>query len=214
MKYSNFYTKGEEIANAITHGIGTLLSVAALVLLIIRGVYFNNTWYICGCSIFGSCMIILYLESTLYHSLQGENIKKLFRIFDHSCIFLLIAGTYTPFILTCLRDPLGWTIFTIEWGLTVIGIAVKAFNTGKYEKLSTLIYVLMGWVIIFHIKKLILVLPMISIVFLVTGGLSYTFGSLLFIRDDIPYNHPVWHLFVICGSCLHFFSLFFMLPLK
>ncbi len=114
---NEFYTKGEEIANAITHGIGALLSIAALVILIVFSAKYGNAWYVTSYSIFGACLFILYLESTLYHSLQGKKVKKLFRIFDHSSIFLLIAGTYTPFILTSLRDPLGWTIFGIEWVL-------------------------------------------------------------------------------------------------
>src|SRR3712207_5900931 len=122
MESNNFYTKGEEIANAITHGIGTLLAIAGLVILVVQSARYADGWYVTGYSIFGASMILLYLESTLYHSLQGDKIKKLFRIFDHSSIFILIAGCYTPYILTALKDPLGWTIFGIEWGLTVIGI--------------------------------------------------------------------------------------------
>lgn len=212
MESNNFYTKGEEIANAITHGIGTLLAIAGLVILVVQSARYADGWYVTGYSIFGASMILLYLESTLYHSLQGDKIKKLFRIFDHSSIFILIAGCYTPYILTALRDPLGWTIFGIEWGLTVIGIILKVFTTGKYEKLSTFIYVLMGWLIVLHINKLSIMIPSISLKFLIAGGITYTVGSVLFIRDDIPYNHPVWHLFVLGGSICHFFSLLYMIP--
>ncbi len=143
---------------------------------------------------------------------RAKKVKKLFRIFDHSSIFLLIAGTYTPFILTSLRDPLGWTIFGIEWGLTLIGIILKVFTTGKYEKLSTGIYIFMGWLIMLHAKKLVLVIPRISLIYLIVGGVIYTVGAFLFMLDDIPYNHPIWHLFVIGGSVFHFFSLFYMIP--
>ncbi|NFB33136.1 hemolysin III family protein [Clostridium botulinum] len=209
---NEFYTKGEEIANAITHGIGALLSIAALVILIVFSAKYGDAWYVTSYSIFGSCLFILYLESTLYHSLQGSKVKKIFRIFDHSSIFLLIAGTYTPFILTSLRDPLGWTIFGIEWGLTLIGIILKVFTTGKYEKLSTAIYIFMGWLIMLHAKKLVLVIPRISLIYLIVGGVIYTVGAFLFMLDDIPYNHPIWHLFVIGGSIFHFFSLFYMIP--
>lgn len=212
MFQNDFYTKGEEIANAITHGIGTLLSIAALVILVVFSAKYSDAWHVVGYSIFGSSLIILYLESTLYHSLQGKKVKKVFRIFDHCSIFILIAGTYTAYILSCLRDPLGWTIFGIEWGLAIIGIVMKCFTTGKYEKLSTLIYVLMGWLIMLHAKKLSLVIPKISLVYLIVGGVVYTLGSLLFIKDDIPYNHPVWHLFVLGGSICHFFSLFYIIP--
>lgn len=205
-----FYTRGEEIANAITHGIGTLLAIAALVILVVKSSTYGNAWDVTGSAIFGSSMVILYLESTLYHSLQGKKVKKVFRIFDHSSIYLLIAGTYTPFILSLLRDPLGWTIFGIEWGLTVLGIVMKVFTVGKYEKLSTLIYVTMGWLIVLHMKKLIVVMPGISLKLLIAGGISYTAGAVLFMKDNIPYNHPIWHLFVLAGSTCHFFSLLFL----
>lgn len=212
MANNNFYTKGEEIANAITHGIGSLLAIAGLVILVVQSSRYGDPWYITSYSIFGACMIILYLESTLYHSLPGKTVKKVFRVFDHCSIYLLIAGTYTPYILTSLRDPLGFTIFGIEWGLAILGIVIKSFTTGKFEKLSTLIYLLMGWLIILHIKKLSIVVPTISIIYLIAGGLSYSLGCILFIKDNIPYNHPIWHLFVIAGTTFHFFSLLYMIP--
>lgn len=213
MEDTNFYTKGEEIANAITHGIGFGLSIAALVILVVLSSKYADAWYITGYSIYGASMIFLYLQSTLYHSLPGKKVKKVFRIFDHSSIFLLIAGTYTPFILISLRDPLGWTIFGIEWGLTVLGIVLKCFTVGRFEKLSTVIYILMGWLIMLHYNKLILTVPHISLVFLVVGGVVYTIGAGLFMKDNIPYNHPIWHLFVLGGSICHFFSLLYLLPI-
>ena len=211
----NFYTKGEEIANAITHGIGTLLAIAGLVILIVFATEYGDKWYIVSYSIYGASMIILYLESTLYHSVTGKKVKKIFRIFDHCCIYLLIAGTYTPFMLTILRGPIGWSIFCIIWLLAIVGIIMKVFWIGKHEGISTAVYVFMGWIIVFAIKKLLLLMPVTGIVLLVAGGIVYTLGAILFMLDKIPYNHAIWHLFVIGGSACHFFCiLFYLLPIK
>lgn len=211
----NFYTKGEEIANAITHGIGTLLSIAALVILIVFATKYGDKWYVVSYSIYGASMIILYLESTLYHSVSGKKIKKIFRIFDHCCIYLLIAGTYTPFMLTILRGPIGWSIFCTIWLLAIVGIIMKIFWIGKHEGISTAVYVFMGWIIVFAIKKLLLLMPVTGIVLLVAGGIVYTLGAILFMLDKIPYNHAIWHLFVMGGSACHFFCiLFYLLPIK
>ena len=213
MEDGNFYTKGEEIANAVTHGIGALLSIAALVLLIVFAVKYGDVWYVVSYSIYGASLVILYTESTLYHSLPGKKVKRLFRIFDHASIFLLIAGTYTPFALTILRGPLGWTIFGVEWGLTIIGIVLKVFFTGKFEKLSTFIYIGMGWLIVIAIKKIIMIMPMTGVILLIAGGILYTVGAFIFMRDDIPYNHAIWHLFVMGGSICHFFCiLLYLIP--
>lgn len=213
MEDGNFYTKGEEIANAITHGIGAALSIAALVLLIVFAVRYGDVWYTVSYSIYGATLVILYTESTLYHSLSGKKVKRLFRIFDHASIYLLIAGTYTPFALTILRGPLGWTIFGVVWGLTIIGITMKVFFTGKFEKLSTAIYIGMGWIIVIALKRIIEFMPIPGVILLIAGGILYTGGAFLFMRDDIPYNHAVWHLFVMSGSACHFFSiLLYLIP--
>lgn len=155
--------------------------------------------------------MILYLESTLYHSLRGENVKKLFRKFDHMSIFILIAGTYTPYCLTVLRGKLGWTIFGIVWGCTILGIVLKAFYTGKKESISTMLYIIMGWLIIIAIKPLYLLMTFKGFMFLVIGGILYTAGTYFFGKDNMPYNHGIWHLFVIAGSILHFFSVMSLL---
>lgn len=208
-----FYTKGEEIANAVTHGIGTLLAVAALVLLILYSKNYGDIWYIVSFTVYGISLVLLYLESTLYHSITNIKIKSLFRIFDHSSIFLLIAGTYTPFTLTVLRGKIGWTIFTIVWTLAAAGIVMKFFFVGRFKILSTIIYIVMGWIIIFAIKPLIAALPFYGVVLLFAGGILYTLGAVLYLVDKIPYNHAVWHLFVLAGSACHFFCiLFFLFP--
>lgn len=211
MEEDNFYTKGEEISNAITHGIGALLSIAALVLLIVISCKHGGTWYIVSFTIFGASLVILYLGSTLYHSITNKTAKKVFRRIDHSSIYILIAGTYTPFTLTILRGPLGWTIFGIIWGMTIIGIVIKCMWVGKYDKISTFIYIIMGWMIIISIKDLWYLLPHISFILLVAGGIVYTLGAVLYSFDKIPYNHPIWHIFVMGGSILHFFSVINML---
>jgi hemolysin III len=207
----NFYTKGEEIANAITHGIGAALAIAALVLLVVFSAMKGTAWHVVGFSIFGATLVILYLESTLYHSLTNKKVKRLFRKFDHMSIFLLIAGTYTPFCLTILRGTMGWIMFAIVWGSTVVGIILKAFLTGKKDKLSTTLYVVMGWLIVIAIKRMYLSMIFSGFLFLVIGGLLYTVGALFYSWDKLKYNHGVWHLFVIGGSVCHFFSVMSLL---
>ncbi|KAJ50953.1 hemolysin III [Clostridium tetanomorphum] len=208
---NNFYTKREDIVNAITHGIGALLAIAALVILIVYAALKGTAWHVVSFSIYGATLVILYLESTLYHSLRGENVKKLFRKFDHMSIFILIAGTYTPYCLTVLRGKLGWTIFGIVWGCTILGIVLKAFYTGKKESISTMLYIIMGWLIIIAIKPLYLLMTFKGFMFLVIGGILYTAGTYFFGKDNMPYNHGIWHLFVIAGSILHFFSVMSLL---
>ena len=208
------YTIGEEIANAVTHGIGTLLAIAALVLLVIFSSIYGNAWYVVSFSIYGSSLVILYTMSTIYHALPRGKAKDIFEIFDHSSIFLLIAGTYTPFELITLRSSVGWTLFGITWGMAIMGILFKVFFVKKFVVLSTLIYIIMGWMIVFAIKPLFEKLPIDGIVFLVIGGIFYTLGTIFYIRRKMKYHHAVWHLFVIGGSAMHFFAiLFYVLPL-
>ncbi|MDP4143768.1 MAG: hemolysin III family protein [Bacillota bacterium] len=213
MSEGKFYTKGEEIANAITHGIGEGLAITALVLLIVFAAKYGDAWYVVSYTIYGVCLMMLYLFSTLYHSIPNKKAKKVFRIFDHASIYLLIAGTYTPFALTVLRSHGGWIIFGVVWGATLVGIIQKIFWVGKHEKLSTMLYVIMGWIIVFDIKPLILAMPRAGVIFLIIGGVLYTLGSLLFLFDKIPFNHAIWHLFVLGGSVCHFFCiLIYLLP--
>lgn len=211
MENENFYTLGEEIANAITHGIGALLSIAALVILIVHASSYGTAWHVVSYTIFGVTLIILYTESTLYHSITNRKAKHIFRIFDHSSIYLLIAGTYTPYTLTVLRSPLGWTIFGVIWGLTVLGIIIKALWVGKFDRISTTMYVVMGWMVAISLKRLWLGVPHLSFWLLVIGGVLYTLGAVLYSFDKIPYNHPIWHVFVLAGSTCHFFSVLKMI---
>ena len=202
----NFYTKREEIANAITHGVGAALAIAALVLLIVFSAKTGNPYKIVSFTIFGVTLVILYLGSTLYHSITNRKAKRVFRVIDHASIYLLIAGTYTPFTLTVLRPTVGWWLFGIMWGVTVIGIFLKIMWIDRFDKLSTLLYLIMGWAIVFAMKDLIATVPMVGIVFLVLGGLFYSLGCIFYTVDKWPYNHAVWHLFVIAGSVFHFFA--------
>lgn len=204
-----------EVANTVTHGIGVALAIAALVLLIVYAVIYGDVWHVVSFSIYGSSLVLLYLASTLYHGFQNPGVKRILRIIDHSAIYLLIAGTYTPFMLVTLRGTQGWVMFGIIWGLAVIGILYKAFFINKHAVISTLFYLAMGWMIVFSIKDLLQNLPLNGIIFLAAGGLSYTLGMVFYAGRDKLLRHAVWHLFVLGGSICHFFSiLYYVLPMK
>ena len=204
--------KHNEIANAVTHGVGAALAIAALSILVVFASLKGDVWHIVSFSVFGVTLVLLYFASTLYHSIPFERTKLLFRKFDHMAIYLLIAGTYTPFCLVTLRGQLGWILFGVIWGSAVLGIALKAFFTGKKELLSTAFYIIMGWAAVFAFKPLYQLLSFSGFLFLVLGGLCYTAGTFFFIRDKIKYNHSIWHLFVLAGSICHFFSVLTLLP--
>jgi len=204
-----------ETANAITHGIGVLLAIAALVLLVVFASMHGNAWHIVSFSVYGATLVLLYLASTLYHSIQKPRLKAILRVVDHSAIFLLIAGTYTPFTLVTLRDSGGWVMFGVIWGLALLGIAYKIFFINRHVVISTLFYLLMGWLIVFSISDLVAALPFNGIVLLAAGGLSYTLGMFFYAGRERLLMHAVWHLFVLGGSICHFFAIFFyVLPLK
>jgi hemolysin III len=202
------YSSGEELANAITHGIGALLSVAALVLLVTFAVLYGDAWHVTSFSIYGVTLVALYSASTLYHSLHSERAKQLLRKFDHASIFLLIAGTYTPFLLVSLRGPWGWSLFGVVWGLCLTGVVMKFFLAGRFRVISTLIYVLTGWLIVIAFKPLMEALPIGGVWLLAAGGLCYTGGAIFYLWKSLPYHHAIWHLFVLAGSICHFFSIF------
>ncbi|RAW02868.1 PAQR family membrane homeostasis protein TrhA [Pseudochryseolinea flava] len=208
---SSIFDTRQEIANAISHGIGALFSIAALVLLIVVSAIHGTAWHVAGFSIFGATMIILYMSSTLYHALTNDRAKHLFRKFDHMSIFLLIAGTYTPFCLTVLNNWIGWTVLGIVWSCAAAGIVVKAFHTGKYEKLSTFLYVMMGWIILPAIKPLYDAVPFWTFILLMAGGAFYTMGTYFFLKDQKRYYHSIWHLFVLAGTVSHFFSVLLLI---
>ncbi|MEW4369199.1 PAQR family membrane homeostasis protein TrhA [Paenibacillus kandeliae] len=213
MADTHIYTRREEVANAITHGIGAALSVAALVLLIVFASLKGTPWHIVSFTIYGITMLLLYLCSTLVHSFNEGKVKDLFEIFDHSAIYLFIAGTYTPFMLLAVKGVLGWSIFGTVWGMAVLGCAFKAFFAKRFLFMSTIFYVLMGWLIVLAWAPLTAAMATGGIVLLVAGGIMYTLGTVFYVWRGFPFHHAVWHIFVLAGSVLHFFAvLFYLLP--
>lgn len=206
------YTPGEEIANSITHAVAVGLSIAALVVLIVYAVDLGTAWHIVSFSIFGSTLILLYLASTLYHAIPVAGAKRLLKTLDHCAIFLLIAGTYTPFMLISLRGPLGWTIFGVIWGLAIAGVVLKCCCVYRFRRLSLAVYVGMGWLCLLAAKDMYLRLSGTSLTFLALGGLFYTLGVVFYVWKRLPYSHAIWHLFVVTGSVMHFFSVLHILP--
>ncbi|HKI89978.1 MAG TPA: hemolysin III family protein [Draconibacterium sp.] len=203
----------EEIFNSVIHGIGTLLSVAALVILVDFAVVKGNIWHVVSFTIFGSTLVLLYLSSTLYHSLTRPKVKNLFARFDHAAIFLLIAGTYTPFVLTALRGPLGWSLFGIIWSLAIAGVVIRSIYLTRFHKLMVGIYLIMGWLFVIAIVPMIKSLPVLSIVFLFIGGACYSLGVIFYSWRKLKYGHGIWHLFVLAGSIMHFYSVLYSLKM-
>lgn len=203
------YSKSEERLNIITHGLGLLLSIAGLPFLILKSLEFPGFWKPASLYIFGLSLIILYAASTFYHSATKDTLRRKLNIFDHAAIFVLIAGTYTPFTLIVLGGVIGWVLFGLTWGFALIGIVLKLFYTGKYDKLSTAMYVLMGWQIIFAIKPLMENLSSKGLKFLFLGGIFYTVGAVVYSIKRLPFNHATFHVFVVLGSLSHFFSVLF-----
>ena len=208
---SRMYTIGEEIFNSITHGVGTLIAIAALVLLIVFAAVYGDGWCLASGIVYGITLVVLYTMSTLYHAITPKRAKKVFRIFDHCCIFLLIAGTYTPYSLVTLRQvdfhgiSLGWLIFAIIWGLAIIGIVLAAIQK-SIKWIEVPLYVIMGWMIIFSIRDLMANLEPAGFALLLAGGIVYTVGVVFFILHKFRYMHSVWHIFVLGGSVLQFLS--------
>ena len=210
-----YYDSKEEQLNIISHGIGFILSIVALVLLIVYASRYGNVWHITSFAIFGASLIVLYAASTFYHYAKNPDLRIKLNILDHAAIYVLIAGTYTPFCLVVLKGWVGWTIFGISWGLALVGIVFKIFYFGRYDRISTIAYVLMGWVIIFAIKPLIDEFPTKGLLWLFGGGLAYSFGAFLYSRKSIRFNHALFHVFVLIGSFCHFMAVFFyVLPAR
>ncbi|MEO3947773.1 hemolysin III family protein [Gorillibacterium sp. CAU 1737] len=212
MANTHSYTRREEVANSITHGIGMGLSIAALVLLIVFASLQGNAWHVVSFTIFGVTMLLMYTSSTLVHAFPEGKAKDVFTVFDHSSIYLFIAGTYTPITLSVIRGPLGWTLFGIIWGVAAVGVVFKAFFATKFLFTSTLIYIVMGWVIVLAWKPLVANFPHDALVMLVIGGVLYTVGTIFYVWRSFPYHHAVWHLFVLGGSVMHFFCILASLP--
>ena len=215
IKDITYYNPKEEKFNVISHAIGLGLSIIGLVLLVVYSSIYGGAWHIVSFTIYGASLIVLYSASTFYHYTQSPKLRHRLNIFDHSAIYILIAGTYTPFTLVVLNGWIGWTIFGISWGLAIAGITLKLFFTGKYEKISTFAYVLMGWIVIFAIKPLVHNLPIEGLMWLLAGGIFYTVGAVLYSIKNLKYNHAIFHIFVLLGSFAHFVAVFFyVLPIK
>jgi hemolysin III len=204
------FTHWEEFANSLTHGIGTVISIVGLVILVLHAVANGTALHITACAVYGATLVILYLSSTLYHSFSHmPRMKHAFKICDHSAIYLLIAGSYTPFTLILLRGGWGWSLFGVVWGLAIAGVCFKAGFVNRFNVISTLVYLAMGWLVVIAIRPLVTVLPPTGLWLLVAGGVAYSLGTLFYGVFRFPFHHAVWHLMVILGSLFHFFAVFF-----
>ncbi len=213
MANTHTFSRREEIANSITHGIGVLLSIAALVLLIVFASLEGTPWHVVSFTIYGVTMLLLYISSTLVHSFPEGKWKDLFEIFDHSSIYLFIAGSYTPIMFHVVKGALGWSLFGVVWGIAIAGVVFKAFFAKKFLFTSTLMYIIMGWIIVFAWKPLVMTLPTGGLHLLMIGGVLYTVGTIFYVWRSFPFHHAVWHLFVLAGTIVIFFAiLLFVLP--
>ena len=203
------YNICEELLSAISHGVGSLLSIAALVLCVVFSAMHHNIYAVVSSVIYGSCSIILYTMSTLYHSLKVNNAKRVFRILDHDSIFLLIAGTYTPYALVALPKKIGWVVFGIIWSCAILGITLNSIDLKKYRRLSMVLYIIMGWMIIFTFKTLVASIDIVGIYLMLIAGMLYTIGLIFYgIGKKKKYMHSIFHFFVLSASILFFFSIF------
>ncbi|WP_297332285.1 hemolysin III family protein [Flavobacterium sp.] len=203
--------KKEELLNVITHGTGAVLSVAALIIMLVYCIVKGSAMHIAACAVFGLSLVVLYSASTIYHAVAKLKLKRLWRLIDHLSIYVLIAGTYTPVALLGLKGAWGWTIFGLIWAFAIAGFIFKFSPLRRSEKLSLSLYALMGWLIIIAIKPLLNTVDTGALLFLLGGGLCYTFGIYFYAKEKIPYNHAIWHVFVLGGSILHFFGIFIYL---
>ena len=207
------YSLGEEIANAVTHGLGLVLAIAGLAVMTAFAALYGDAWHITACAIFGASLILCYATSTLYHSIQIEKVKRVLRTLDHSAIFLLIAGTYTPFMLVSLRGPWGWSLLVAIWSLALAGIALRLLLRGRLHGLVVALYVLMGWVVVVALEPMLERVATGGLVLLAAGGLAYTGGVAFYKWRRLPYHHAIWHGFVLAGSTLHYFAvLLYVIP--
>jgi hemolysin III len=198
---------GEALANSITHGLGAILSLLGLITLIVLTATHHSARLLVSVTVYGATLCVLYLISTLYHAIPVPRARRVFRFLDHASIYLLIAGTYTPFTLVLLRGGWGWTLFGLVWGIAVLGIVFKMFSTGRYQVFSSALYIGMGWLVIIAIKPLLAVLPLSGFLWMALGGLFYTGGIVFYLKDRIRYFHMIWHLCVLAGSVCHFITI-------
>ena len=204
------YSKKEEFLNVLSHGFGLVLSLIAFPFLLIKGFAYNGFWRPTSFVIYGLSLILLYAASTFYHAAKNPMIRRKLNIFDHAAIYVLIAGGYTPFCLVALDSSLGWYVFIFVWLFALVGIILKLFFTGKYDKLSTAMYLLMGWQVVFFAKPLANSLSENGLYLLILGGIFYTIGAILYSIKKLPYNHAIFHVFVLLGSLSHFLSIYFL----
>jgi hemolysin III len=202
------YRLGDILANAITHGVGAALAIAGAVYLIAASMR-GSTWLVVSCSVFSGTLILVYICSTLYHSLVRTRARHVFHVLDHSAIYLLIAGTYTPFTLISLRGPVGWVLFGAVWTLAVAGVIFKSLAVGRFEVASALVYLFQGWLVVFAAHPLLHAIGWHGLLWLGAGGLAYTLGIIFFAFDRLPYFHAAWHLFVLAGSVAHYFAILY-----
>jgi hemolysin III len=200
------FTLSEEILHSVTHGIAAGLAIVGLTLLVVLAVINGNVYQIVSFSIFGSTLVLLYLASTFYHGIQNPRLKRKFKIFDHASIYLLIAGTYTPFLLIALRGTTGWTLLVVVWGIALAGVIYKILFIERFQVLSVVSYILLGWLCVFVFKEMLVSIPMGGIIWLVVGGLFYMVGVIFYALQKIPYMHVVWHFFVLGGSICHYIA--------
>ena len=205
------YSLGEEIFNSVSHGTGVLLSIAGCVVIIVYCAIYADARAVVSASIYGASLILMYTMSTLYHAITNKKAKRVLRVLDHNAIFLLIAGTYTPFSLVALKGALGWTIFGVIWAAAIFGMILSSVNLRKFSKVSTVCYVAMGLAVLLAFKPLYAAIPLISFIFLLVGGVFYLAGVVFYVKKEISYMHSIWHLFVIGGTIFHYFSLFYEL---
>jgi hemolysin III len=207
---NHFYSAKEEKLNVLTHGFGLLLSIMAFPFLILKAFDFNGFWKPASFIIYAFSLLILYAASTFYHAEKDPKKRRKLNIFDHASIYVLIAGSYTPFCLVALDSQLGWYMFLFVWFFALIGIVLKLFFTGKFDKLSTAMYLLMGWQVVFFIKPLLASLSTEGLQLLIGGGIFYTVGAILYSIKKVPYNHAIFHVFVLLGSVSHFLGIYFL----
>jgi hemolysin III len=196
----------EEVANSLTHGVGLALSVAGFIVLVVLAAMRGSAWRIVSCTVYGSTLVCLYTASTLYHGTRSRRLKRVLKVCDHSAIYLLIAGTYTPFLLVNLRGSWGWSLLAVIWGLAMAGILFKVWFVEHFPVLSTVVYVLMGWLALVAIKPMLLGVPLSGLLWLLAGGVMYTVGVVFYAWKRVPYNHAIWHGFVLAGSTCHYFA--------
>lgn len=211
MANTHVFSKGEEVANAITHGIGALLSVAAMVILIVFASIHGTVWHIVGFALFGVTMLLLYICSTLVHSFPQGKAKDVFEIMDHASIYFFIAGTYTPFLFIAVKGTLGWTLFGIVWGFAIAGTVFKAFFVKRFLYVSTLLYIFLGWMIVFAWGPLSANVTFDGMIMLVMGGVFYSIGAIFYVWRGFRFHHAIWHIFVLGGSVFHFFAVMSLL---